>query len=81
MVEVVGWLTWNPGHPDTIGPGQAEQTKPYRRRSFVRLGAPLSPLGFGPLPGGWADGEEMTSQGVLRVRTVQVKIVGPLAGH
>jgi hypothetical protein len=53
---------WKPGHPGTIGPGQAEQTKPHASRSFVQLGAPPGPVGLGPLPGGWADGDGMTSQ-------------------
>jgi hypothetical protein len=27
LAEVGGWLRWKPGHPPTIGPGKAEQTK------------------------------------------------------
>jgi hypothetical protein len=36
LVEVAGWLRWEPAHPVSIGPGQAEQTKRHRPRSFVR---------------------------------------------
>lgn len=36
LVAIVGWLRWEPGHPVTIGPGQAEQTKRHGSRSFVQ---------------------------------------------
>ena len=52
LVEVVGWLRWKPGHPVTIGPGEAKQTKPHgsrwfvrRRSTWTRAAWPASPLG------------------------------------
>lgn len=40
LVEVVGCLVWEAGHPVTIDPGKAEQTKRHGPRPFVQWGAP-----------------------------------------
>jgi hypothetical protein len=71
-----GW-TWSRGWggslviPSVDVPGQAEQTRPYQRRSFVRQGAPPSPVGLGPLPAGWDDDGGDDQAGRLRVALCQ----------
>ena len=40
LVEVITGLGSKPVIPSAVVPRHAEQTRPYRRRSFVRWGAP-----------------------------------------
>jgi hypothetical protein len=43
--------------PLADAPGEAKQTRPYGCRSFFQWGAPPPPIGPGPLPRGWDDGQ------------------------
>ena len=52
-----GGCGWKSDHPLGRCPSAAKQTRPYGRRSFFQRGAPPPPIGPGPLPRGWDDGQ------------------------
>lgn len=69
LVLVVEGVSLEVSHPVTIGPGE-----PSRSSAGVKLVRPvgrctLTPA-LTPLPGGWADGDGMTSRGEVRAGAV-----------